>query len=197
MINRRPVPANDILGTSRNAALSVPKAQLLANDADPDGDPLTLTGVSASNAQGGTVALNSTSVTSTPASDFIGTDDFTYDVSDGCGGSASAIVSVTVTKGPVLSVASVARETGGIRIVAQGIAGQAYQLQSSPALNPAAWSNVGPPQTTGTTGRLDYLDATNPLPAEKFYLPLFETRDADRHGFEPADEFTAEVWPGS
>src|SRR5262249_36881672 len=50
----------------------------------------------------GTVAINAgqTSVTYTPAASFIGSDSFTYTVSDGAGGSATATVSVTVQAPP-------------------------------------------------------------------------------------------------
>ena len=43
------------------------------------------------------MALTATGVTYTPAANFIGTDSFTYTISDGNGGTATATVSVTVT----------------------------------------------------------------------------------------------------
>jgi hypothetical protein len=54
---------------------------VLANDTDPDGDPLTLTGVT--QGKHGTVVLARGMVTYTPEANFTGTDDFTYTVSDG------------------------------------------------------------------------------------------------------------------
>ncbi|HUH50097.1 MAG TPA: DUF4082 domain-containing protein, partial [Mycoplana sp.] len=69
---------------------------LLANDNDPDGDPLTITGVD--NAVNGTVAFNSqtNAVTFTPTTGYSGPVSFRYSISDGRGGTASATVSLTV-----------------------------------------------------------------------------------------------------
>lgn len=65
---------------------------ILDNDTDADGDSLTVTAVT----QGdfGTVAIQGVTVTYTADLDFTGTDDFTYTVSDGNGGSATATVRV-------------------------------------------------------------------------------------------------------
>lgn len=68
---------------------------VLGNDSDPDGHPLTITGVI--DGSNGTVTNNGTDVTYTPAPDWSGTDTFIYTISDGNGGSASAFVNVTVT----------------------------------------------------------------------------------------------------
>lgn len=69
-----------------------------ANDTDPDGDPLTVTG--ATQPANGTVSIvSASSVRYSPAAGFLGTDRFTYTISDGRGGSASAQVTVTVIGG--------------------------------------------------------------------------------------------------
>ena len=67
---------------------------VLANDTDPDGDPLSVDWVgSPSN---GSVVNNGSDVTYVPDPDFHGVDTFTYGVTDGHGGSSTATVSVTV-----------------------------------------------------------------------------------------------------
>jgi hypothetical protein len=90
--NAVPVAADDAARviTGSSAVVAV-----LANDNDPDGDPLT---VSALEAPGyGTVQIEpGQSVRYTPQSGFVGTDSFAYTVSDGRGGSATATVTVTV-----------------------------------------------------------------------------------------------------
>src|SRR5262249_5412432 len=63
----------------------------------PDGDPLTITGVSV--ASNGSVSASATKVTYTPNKDFLGTDGFTYSITDGRGGTASARVTVSVVEG--------------------------------------------------------------------------------------------------
>jgi hypothetical protein len=68
---------------------------VLANDSDVDGDTLTITAVT----QGahGSVTFSASSVSYTPNANFFGSDSFTYTISDGNGGTASATVHVTVT----------------------------------------------------------------------------------------------------
>ena len=67
---------------------------VLANDSDADGDPLTIASVSVP--AHGSAAVVGANVTYTPAADFRGEDSFTYTIVDGRGGSATATVHVTV-----------------------------------------------------------------------------------------------------
>lgn len=69
---------------------------VLANDRDPDGDPLTVTNVGTPS--NGTAVLGAGGqVTYTPRAGFVGTDTFTYRISDGRGGTDEARVTVTVS----------------------------------------------------------------------------------------------------
>src|SRR5699024_10458598 len=67
---------------------------VLANDTDADGDPLTIIGVSAP--ANGQAAISGDQVLYTPNAGFTGTDSFSYTIEDGFGGEASATVTVTV-----------------------------------------------------------------------------------------------------
>ncbi len=96
--NAAPTPMNDTASTLRDQPLNIPAGQLLANDTDPDGDPLVILGVSTNSAQGGIVVLIGTNVVYTPPPGFVGVDTFTYTVSDGAGGTATATVTVTVIR---------------------------------------------------------------------------------------------------
>ena len=60
----------------------------------PDGDPLTLTGVSSPSH--GTVKIDGSNVIFTPTTGYTGSAGFTYSISDGKGGTASAAVSLSV-----------------------------------------------------------------------------------------------------
>ena len=96
--NRSPVAANDTgYTTQQNVALQIAASALLLNDSDPDGDPLSITGVSG--ALNGTVAFNAQTnvVTFTPNTGYSGAASFSYAISDGRGGTASATASLTVT----------------------------------------------------------------------------------------------------
>eukprot|EP01030_Chromulinospumella_sphaerica_P013293 gene13293-13071_t len=86
-----PVPGVDIINTAKNTAVTFDPR---TNDADGDGNALTVTGKT--NGTNGTVAYTSSSLTYTPTSStFVGTDTFTYTVSDGTN-TATGTVNVTV-----------------------------------------------------------------------------------------------------
>ncbi|WP_298303488.1 Ig-like domain-containing protein [uncultured Erythrobacter sp.] len=91
VINPPPVASNDNATTNEDTPVNI---AVLANDNDPDGDPLT---VIAADAPNGTVVIETDgTVTYTPDADFNGTDTITYTISDGNGGTSIAIVTVTV-----------------------------------------------------------------------------------------------------
>ena len=90
--NDPPVARIDEATTPKNTAVTV---DVLANDTDPNGDALDVTGVG--QPANGTASVNGDdTVTYTPSSGFSGTDSFTYSISDGKGGAASSTVRITV-----------------------------------------------------------------------------------------------------
>ncbi len=91
-INDAPAATDDSYDAILNTVLTVNTASgLLANDADADGDSLTVT-LLAGPAHG-TLLLNPDgSFTFTPATDYTGSDSFTYTVSDGTATSSEATV---------------------------------------------------------------------------------------------------------
>ena len=104
--NQAPVAANDSgFSVSQNSTITIAASALLANDTDPNGDNLTITGVS--NGVNGTASFNAqtNAVTFTPNSGYTGPASFTYAISDGRGGSASASASLTVNA-PSASIVS-------------------------------------------------------------------------------------------
>lgn len=93
-VNDVPVAAADAATTVEGIAVAV---HVTANDSDIDGDPLAIQSIT--QPVHGTAAIGGTSVTYTPADGFAGDDAFTYTVSDGQGGSATAAVAVRVAAG--------------------------------------------------------------------------------------------------
>jgi hypothetical protein len=90
--NTDPVLANDEWDTLEGLAVDIP---VLRNDRDPEGDPLTVTTVSA--ASNGTAAPTGDGrVRYQPRFGFVGIDTFTYVANDEFGGSAQATVRVNV-----------------------------------------------------------------------------------------------------
>ena len=92
-VNDLPVAADDAATTDEETATTL---DVLANDTDVDGDPLTISGVTPPAHGTATVADDGT-ITYTPETHFNGEDRFTYTVADGQGGTATALVSITVT----------------------------------------------------------------------------------------------------
>jgi hypothetical protein len=90
-----PSAAADAVTTDEDSAVTF---DVLANDADADGDTVTLTGYDASALATGSLTANGGgSFTYLPAGGWAGTEMFTYTVSDGLGGSDGATVTITVT----------------------------------------------------------------------------------------------------
>ncbi|MGK2950649.1 MAG: Ig-like domain-containing protein, partial [Acidimicrobiales bacterium] len=88
-----PVATLDFVITPEDTPVSI---EPVANDADADGDPLTLTGFT--QADHGSLSCTLAEVcTYTPDADFTGTDSFTYTISDGTGRSATGTVTIDVT----------------------------------------------------------------------------------------------------
>jgi hypothetical protein len=95
-INDRPTARNDTYSTATNTLLNVDPPGVLANDSDPEGTVLNARLVS--NPANGTLLLNSDgSFSYTPNSNFVGSDTFTYEASDGSAFSVAATVTVNVT----------------------------------------------------------------------------------------------------
>jgi hypothetical protein len=91
-VNDAPVAANDSATVVAGSSVTV---SVLANDADIDGPGLSVTSVT----QGvrGSVVINANGTVTYTAGLYVGTDSFTYAVSDGAGGTATATVNVTLT----------------------------------------------------------------------------------------------------
>jgi hypothetical protein len=95
--NQSPIAANDggISGV-RDSIITIPVATLLANDSDPDGDALSVTGVS--NSVNGVATFNqqTNTITFTPNAGYNGSASFDYAISDARGGTATATASLSI-----------------------------------------------------------------------------------------------------
>jgi hypothetical protein len=161
LVDRVPVAANTPLGVTENQAGTFAVAKLLSMCSDADNDPLTISSVGP--ASNGTVTLDATNITYTPAANYVGGDAFNYVISDGRGGTATGVVSVMVTSAsaPSLNIASPPTIIGGhFQVGFAGIPGISYTMQFS--------SNVNGPWTTVTNitapegGVFEFVD---PVPA--------------------------------
>lgn len=89
--NNPPVAVGDSASVKAGQSVTIP---VLANDYDPDGDPLTVTGVTQGSK--GSVTYTAASVIYSARAGVRGGDSFTYTISDGRGGTASASVAIRI-----------------------------------------------------------------------------------------------------
>ncbi len=90
--NQDPVAADDVATTTAGTPVDIP---VLANDADPDGDPLTISGIGVP-AHGSVALRPGQAIRYVPQPGFTGIDRFVYTIEDGRGGIAQATVTVQV-----------------------------------------------------------------------------------------------------
>lgn len=88
--NRAPVAVNDAYTFRSKNPITLP---VLGNDSDPDGDALGIVAVTSPGR--GTAVIQGDAIVYTPPKNFSGSTQFSYTVSDGEGGNASAQVTVT------------------------------------------------------------------------------------------------------
>ncbi len=158
--NHAPITTNDTATTLEDTAVTI---NVITNDVDQDGDALTITAVT--QGTNGAVANNGNgTVLYSPATNFFGTDFFTYTISDGFGRSATGGVSITVlpvNDPPTLSPLSnlTLDEDAGVQTVSlSGISSGATNepdtlsvsaSSSNPALIPTPTVTYSSPNATG------------------------------------------------
>jgi VCBS repeat-containing protein len=93
-VNDAPIAAPDLASTPINTAATI---AVLANDADPDGDTVTVTAATLANPALGSVAINPDgTLTFTPALNFSGSAVISYTIADPSGATSTASVTVNV-----------------------------------------------------------------------------------------------------
>jgi hypothetical protein len=155
-LGNQPPTANDDSGfiTQINTMLSLPASALLSNDTDPNGFSLSITGVGSPT--NGTVSYNSgsTTVTFVPTTGYTGSAGFTYSISNGNGGTASANVSLIVGA-PILNLFSSSSTPGGVTINDSNSVELGVKFQASTAGKIVGIRFYKGPQNTGShTGNL-------------------------------------------
>jgi hypothetical protein len=166
--NHPPTAGNANAATVQNQSVGIPVERLLLFASDPDGDPLTLSSVSATSTNGGTVVIVTNAVVYEPVTNYVGADRFTYMVSDGRGGTASAFVLVQVRPanqgaGNLLPPSAI---PGGYTLSFAGIPGRTYNLQRAASVN-GPWSVLAA-VTVDFSGIGSYSD-TNAPPTDAYY----------------------------
>jgi hypothetical protein len=172
-VNSAPIAGQDSIGTVEDTPVSFSKAKLMANDSDPDRDPLVMNLTGLSTDQGGQILLAQGILTYTPPSAFSGTDTFRYNIQDTTGEPATGTVTVTVSprNQPGANRGSIAvLEDGIVRLFFVVIPGFTYTVQASTDL--VTWVEIGKAEASGI-GELIFDDARE-LPAQtQFYRLVY------------------------
>jgi hypothetical protein len=176
-VNDNPSASDDSATTDEDTAVTI---DVLHNDTDLDGDALTLQSVG--NATHGTVSIANNKADFTPDANYHGTGSFTYTVSDGHGGSATATVNVTINSvndAPVSNNQSATTDEDtakAITLAASDVDGDtlSFSIVTSPAHG----------ALSGTGANLTYTPAANYNGSDSF---TFKTNDGT------ADSNTATV----
>lgn len=160
LANNVPHAVNDDVAATQDTPTTYPASLLVANDTDADGDPLLLVGITSTylSAQGGVIRLYGDTVHYTPPTGYSGPDSFGYTISDGNGGTASAVVHLTVAP---LNRCPVAADQ---MYFAQEDASSFYVLAGSDADGDALTYTYTQPAhgtVTGTAPHISYTPAPN------------------------------------
>lgn len=163
----------DQVAFRENTGTTLTTAQLLANDTDSAGNPITVTSVgdlSGHSAHGGTVALNGNVITYAPATDYFGADSFTYTISDGVK-TSTATVSFAVDQSPVIDTTHFVHthnEDNSETVTGLSVSGPSTETYNLSAVTAGATdgSSVCPSQHDGVS-----LDQVNADLASVTYTP--------------------------
>jgi VCBS repeat-containing protein len=108
--NDGPTAVADLATTNEDQPVTF---TVLGNDTDPDGDTLSVTGASVDPLKGTVVVNANGTLTFTPAPDVNGPVEVTYTISDGKGGTSTAIATINVT--PTADTAVLGSGTGTVK----------------------------------------------------------------------------------
>jgi hypothetical protein len=176
VVNTPPTAPQTNAGATQNQPLVLLNGKLLTLAHDADGDTLSITSAGPTSTNGGTVSLSSTNLTYVPVTNFVGTDLFSFVVSDIYGGSATGTVQVTVTSANVPSpniVVPPAYDSGSgtFSVTFAGIPGYTYTVQSAPSPT-GPWSFLKT-ATAGTDGQFEVTDTELPPPPARYYRTVY------------------------
>lgn len=171
---RMPSAGPDFGETVSNVPTTFRGVRLLANDTDPDGEPISIQGVASASANGGVVTRVGDVVTYTPPGGFVGTDTFTYTVAAGTR-TSTGLVTVRVRTSDLIPsnavfIRAVASPGTGMEMRFSGIAGRSYSVQFTEAIG-TGWTELTRLTAQPGSGFLDYTHA-NPPPGNGFYRCL-------------------------
>lgn len=172
--NLPPVFAGFSASTRYQTAVSVQLRKILTRASDPEGGAVTLDAAGPLGSAGGSATLQENTLEYTPAAGFSGEETVTLTLADEQGTTTTAEITFHVAPETAAGPGSLATNAprirtlpgGGVEVSFQGIPGRIYQLQRSTNLND--WQAQGS-STAGTSGRIEFIDASPPEEPSVFY----------------------------
>jgi hypothetical protein len=172
--NAPPVAGPDTFSRTSNLTLKIALSDLLTNDSDPNGSPITLAGIGLVTTNGVNLSTNSTYIFCTNGPNVA--DSFTYNIVDGMGLTATGFAYIDITTlvvgtNDILGIESLGSGTNQINFA--GVPDFQYIVQWASNLSTSPWFNLST-NTAGTNGLWQATDpnATNPM---RFYRALAPT----------------------
>ena len=165
-----PLAGPDNVGALSGNLTGIPLTRLLANDISTRGGALRILGVDNFSTHGGKVTLGSNTISYAPPSGFVGPDQFTYALNDGCATIRGTVtVAVISSESPPYNVVSMTVSNGVRKIRFSGIPFQSYFVQWTYSLDGKLTDFPGGPFAADSGGLLSYIDQTVPIPPTRFY----------------------------
>jgi VCBS repeat-containing protein len=174
-VDKLPVAKNDSARSIDGESVTI---AVLSNDSDPDGDVLTVTSVTAP--ANGTAELKpDNTISYSPLPGFIGTDTFNYTISDGRGGTATALVQVvsSLNRAPKASN-DTATTTKGTAVIVDVLANDSDPDGDAISVVDYRQPSTGGSVSLGSNGTLVFAPATGFKGKARFMYTISDTRGA-------------------
>jgi hypothetical protein len=176
-LNDPPQPAADTARRPARQFLKIRVAGLLANDRDPEADPLAFSAFDAVSTAGGRISLDNGWLLYEPPATVVSSDTFTYTIEDAAGNPARALVTVLVAEaGPAPSLNLIAitlLPNGHKRLTFAGIARRRYAIEWTDTLPASRWELLAAVEADAR-GVIEWVDTTEPAPPQRFYRTVAE-----------------------
>ncbi|MBL6456962.1 cadherin-like domain-containing protein [Belnapia sp. T6] len=133
--NKGPVAVADVATGKEDTGIVIQASTLLANDSDPDGDDLVITGVGGATHGSVVVSADKQTITYTPDANYFGAAEFSYTVSDAIkGASANDLLTATAKVGLTIAAVNDAPVGSATATLSAGTEDTAYIVSAADLL---------------------------------------------------------------
>ncbi|TVR82988.1 MAG: tandem-95 repeat protein, partial [Rhodospirillales bacterium] len=174
--NQAPIARDDVFNA--RYGITIGDANVLANDEDPEGDPITVISYGYGGPGELTVYTNG-NFEYTPAPGFVGVDTFTYTIADSFGAEATATVSLEVPNQPPIARDDFFNARFGIAIGEANVLANDEDPDGDP-IKPVTYKYGGPGQLTlYTSGNFSYAPPTGFFGVDAFTYTIEDSFGAE------------------